>query len=62
LDISGNIFCKDPSYRIYTLYNLKKLKVFKFLHEVLDGISIEINEQMMAKDIFTGRLTEEILL
>ena len=27
LDISGNIFCKDPSYRIYTLYNLKKLKV-----------------------------------
>ena len=27
LDISGNVFCKDPSYRIYTLYNLKKLKV-----------------------------------
>ena len=23
----GNIFCKDPSYRIYTLYHLKKLKV-----------------------------------
>jgi hypothetical protein len=27
LDISGNVFCKDPSYRIYTLYHLKKLKV-----------------------------------
>ena len=29
---------------------------------MLDGISIDINEQIMAKDIFTGRLTEEILL
>ena len=28
LDISGNNFCKDPSYRIYTLYHLKKLKVY----------------------------------
>ena len=37
LDISGNTFCKDPSYRIYTLYHLKKLKV-------LDGISIDVNE------------------
>lgn len=37
LDISGNNFCKDPSYRIYTLYHLKKLKV-------LDGISIDVNE------------------
>jgi len=55
LDVSANLFCKDPSYRIYTLYHLKRLKV-------LDGISIDSNEQMMAKDIFTGRLTEEILL
>ena len=27
LDVSNNIFCKDPSYRIFTLYHLKKLKV-----------------------------------
>lgn len=27
LDVSNNLFCKDPSYRIFTLYHLKKLKV-----------------------------------
>ena len=35
LDLSGNPLTKDPNYRIYTLYNLKKLKV-------LDGLSIEV--------------------
>ncbi len=55
LDISGNPLSKDPNYRIYTLYNLKKLKV-------LDGVSVEVAEHQIAKDLFTGRLTEEILL
>ena len=55
LDISGNPICKDPNSRIYTLYNLKKLKV-------LDGVSVEVAEHQVAKDLFTGRLTEEILL
>ena len=27
LDVSNNVFCKDPSYRIFTLYHLKRLKV-----------------------------------
>ena len=40
--------------RIYTLFLITKLKV-------LDGISIEPQEQQLAKDQFTGRLTEEIL-
>lgn len=54
LDLSGNPFSRDENYRVYTLFVIKKLKV-------LDGISIEIQEQQMAKDLFTGRLTEEIL-
>jgi len=55
LDISGNPLSKDPNYRIFTLYNLKKLKV-------LDGVSVEVAEHQIAKELFTGRLTEEILL
>ena len=34
LDLSNNPICRDPNYRIITLYNNKKLKV-------LDGLSIE---------------------
>ena len=54
LDLSGNPLCKEQNYRIFTLFHLKKLKV-------LDGISIESGEQQLAKDTFTGRLTEETL-
>jgi len=38
LDLSGNPFSRNPNYRIYTLFIIKKLKV-------LDGISIEASEQ-----------------
>lgn len=38
LDISGNPLCIDKQYRVYTVFHLKKLKV-------LDGLSIEHNEQ-----------------
>lgn len=54
LDLSGNPISKENSYRFYTLYLIKKLKV-------LDGISIETPEQQQAREHFTGRLTEEIL-
>lgn len=54
LDISGNALTKESSYRIFILFNMKKLKV-------LDGISIESNEISQAKETFTGRLTEELL-
>lgn len=37
LDLSGNPFSRDPNYRVYTLFIIKKLKV-------LDGISIEASE------------------
>ena len=36
--MSGNPFSRDPNYRIYTLFVIKKLKV-------LDGISIEAKKQ-----------------
>jgi Leucine-rich repeat (LRR) protein len=57
LDISGNIMCsnKDQSYRIYCIFHLRKLRV-------LDGVSIDPNEHLEAKDTFSGRLTEEILV
>lgn len=54
LDISGNQMCREKNYRIYTIFHLKKLKV-------LDGVSIEYTEQQVAKEMFAGRLTEEIL-
>lgn len=50
LDLSGNPISKESSYRFYTLYLLKKLKV-------LDGISIESPEHQQAREHFTGRLT-----
>ncbi|CAK56731.1 unnamed protein product (macronuclear) [Paramecium tetraurelia] len=54
LDLSGNPFARDTNYRAYVLYIIPKLKV-------LDGISIEAQEQQMAKNLYTGRLTDEIL-
>ena len=54
LDLSGNPISKEESYRFYTLFLLKKLKV-------LDGISIESPEHQQAREHFTGRLTDEIL-
>jgi len=52
--MSGNPFSRDPNYRIYILFVVKKLKV-------LDGISVEVQEQQLARDLYTGRLTEELL-
>ena len=42
LDLSGNPISKEESYRFYTLFLLKKLKV-------LDGISIESPEHQQAR-------------
>lgn len=54
LDLSGNPVCKQKEYRSYIIYNLKKLKV-------LDGIGIDANEQQQAKEMFAGKLTEDLL-
>lgn len=44
LDLSGNTLCKIENSRMYIVYLLRKLKV-------LDGVSIETNEQTLAKDM-----------
>jgi Leucine-rich repeat (LRR) protein len=54
LDLSGNSLCKEGNYRVYCIFHLRKLKV-------LDGLQIESQELLEAKDMFAGRLTEEIL-
>jgi len=55
LDLSGNPLCETDEYRQYTVYQLRKLKV-------LDGVGIESNEQLSAKERFAGRLTADALL
>ena len=54
LDLSGNQLSKDPNYRIFTIFHTRKLKV-------LNGMPIEPNEQQVAREMFVGRLTEDIL-
>jgi len=54
LDITGNPFTKETNYRIFILFYMKKLKV-------LDGISIEASEAQLARETFTGRLSDEVL-
>jgi len=56
LDISGNSmsFNSNHKYRIYCIYHLRKLRV-------LDGMSIDPQEHLEAKETFSGRLTDEIL-
>ena len=57
LDISGNLMCqnKEQNYRIFCIFHLRKLRV-------LDGLSIDPTEHLEAKETFSGRLTEEILV
>jgi Leucine-rich repeat (LRR) protein len=55
LDISGNEMWGQPNYRIYIIFHLKKKL------KVLDGMSIEASEIQQANEMFSGRLTDEIL-
>jgi Leucine-rich repeat (LRR) protein len=52
LDISGNEMSRE---RFYIIYHLKKKL------KVLDGISIEQTEIQQSNEMFSGRLTDEIL-
>lgn len=54
LDISGNNLIRAENYRIYCIFNLRRLRV-------LDGLSVENSECLEAKETFAGRLTPEIL-
>jgi Leucine-rich repeat (LRR) protein len=54
LDLSGNPVCEEENYRIYCIYNLKRLKV-------LDGYSVDATEIDTAKAMYDGRLTDEFI-
>lgn len=54
LDLSGNPLCSHATYRLYTVYHLRRLKV-------LDGVGVDSAEQASAKDKYSGRLTAEFL-
>ncbi|KAJ9438372.1 Protein phosphatase 1 regulatory subunit SDS22-like protein [Diplonema papillatum] len=54
LDLSGNPLCFEHEYRLFTVFNLKKLKV-------LDGVGIDANESMKAKETFAGKMSSELV-
>lgn len=55
LDLVGNMLYQDEDARLYCIFHLKQLKV-------LDGQSVSDVEQVNARNLFEGRLTEEILV
>ena len=55
LDLSGNPLCRELNYRLYSVYYLRKLKV-------LDGIGVDVNEQAMAREKYSGKLSTEFLV
>ena len=54
LDLSGNPLCAHTTYRLYTVYHLRRLKV-------LDGVGVDSAEQSSARERYSGRLTAEFL-
>ncbi|OQR81027.1 hypothetical protein ACHHYP_16851 [Achlya hypogyna] len=55
VDFSGNGFCADAEYTLYTVYNLRRIKV-------LDGVSISSELQFEAKQKYSGKLTTDFLI
>ena len=54
LDLAGNPCVAAELYRLYVVFQVKKLKV-------LDGISIDAQEMQLARDTFAGRVSAELL-
>lgn len=54
MDLSGNLLCSLPDYRLYTLFRIRRLKV-------LDGSSVQIEEAAHARDKFSGKLTKDVI-
>jgi Leucine-rich repeat (LRR) protein len=54
LDLAGNPCVTAELYRLYVVFQVKKLKV-------LDGISIDAQEMQLARDTFAGRVSAELL-
>ena len=55
LDISSNKVCEEGNFRLFIVFSLHKLKV-------LDGTNIDEREKAQAKEEFSGKLTEELLI
>ncbi|KAF0688537.1 Aste57867_19853 [Aphanomyces stellatus] len=55
VDFSGNGFCADDEYQLYTIYNLRRVKV-------LDGASVTAELQNEAKQAYSGKLTTDFLI
>ncbi len=53
--LSGNPLCREPDYRSYVVYHLRKLNV-------LDGAPFDAAEQAAARDRYDGRVTYEFLM
>eukprot|EP00899_Mesostigma_viride_P013450 jgi/Mesvir1/22105/Mv18710-RA.1 len=54
MDLAGNGCCSAPDYRLYSIFQFKRLKV-------LDGAAVDATEQQAARARFAGRLTEDLL-
>ena len=54
LDLAGNPIVRNDSYRLYTIFNLRRLKV-------LDGLGVDVAEAQAAKEEYSGRLTLDFL-
>ncbi|KAL4138583.1 hypothetical protein PRIC2_002088 [Phytophthora ramorum] len=55
LDLSGNEITRQPDYRLYSVYYLRRVKV-------LDGVSVSTQDQSNAKQKYSGKLTYELIL
>jgi Leucine-rich repeat (LRR) protein len=53
-DLTGNAVCKIPTYRLFTLFHLSRLKI-------MNGSGVTAREQNQARDEFMGKLTIELL-
>ena len=54
LDLAGNEVSQRESYRLFTIYNLSKLKI-------LDGAQVTHKETVSAREAYQGKLTIELL-
>ncbi|KAJ7525201.1 hypothetical protein O6H91_17G041300 [Diphasiastrum complanatum] len=54
LDLSGNGVCECPGYRSYSIYTMRRLKVF-------DGRIVAHAEIHAAREVHAGRLTRDML-
>eukprot|EP01138_Halocafeteria_seosinensis_P014919 gb/GECG01015230.1/.p1 GENE.gb/GECG01015230.1/~~gb/GECG01015230.1/.p1 ORF type:complete len:2060 (+),score=282.85 gb/GECG01015230.1/:1-6180(+) len=54
LDLAGNPIVQSNNYRLYTVFNLRRLKV-------LDGLGVDAAESQAAKEEYSGRVNLDFL-